>query len=99
VCHKFARKEKKRTLTQPNESLGRDSVILWKTFPLSSERRYCAQPISKIRESTGHPAYERSSHRGGMADLRMHWTQKHTSACERQNEVLKTSLGKYLLDK
>jgi hypothetical protein len=47
VCHKFARKEKKRTLTQPNESLGRDSVILWKTFPLSSERRYCAQPISK----------------------------------------------------
>ena len=47
----------------------------------------------------GYPAYERSSHRAGMADLRMRLTQEQASTCERQNEVLKISLGKTSLGK
>src|ERR1017187_4988723 len=40
MCHEPARKEKKRTRTQRNESIRRDRDILWKTFALSSSHPY-----------------------------------------------------------
>src|SRR5258708_4825067 len=49
----------KRTRTQRNESVGRDSHILWKTFALSSERpardgkpRECAVSLAAQSQAT-----------------------------------------------
>ena len=50
LCHEAARKEKNGRRRNRTESIERDRDILWKTFPMSSER---ARPDRIARQNTG----------------------------------------------
>jgi hypothetical protein len=50
MCHESARQEKNGRGRNGNESLGRDSDILWKTFPMSSAQAYDTPPTARNPE-------------------------------------------------
>ena len=53
LCHEAARKEKNGRRRNRTKSIERDRDILWKTFPMSSERARPAPSPDKTREDTG----------------------------------------------